>query len=166
MNRHQWAKMPCYWQTDTRMHRHVAAATTGIAIAALKLFIGLCAKAAFNPTSDLASGTVRVSITDLGRLVGVSKPTAYAPYGCCAAGGWWKALRVDPRCTVYRDTTTPIIGRKSRAPIFMAPAPKSCGGSPACHHAAKLDDRRFSSIFTLPRSLTEHLEWLRSHTTR
>lgn len=76
MNRHQWAKMPCYWQTDTRMHRRVAAATTGIAIAALKLFIGLCAKAAFNPTRDLPSGTVRVSITDLGRLVGVSKPTA------------------------------------------------------------------------------------------
>lgn len=58
------------------MHRRVAAAKTGIAIAALKLFIGLCAKATFNPTRNMPSGSVRISITDLGRLVGVSKPTA------------------------------------------------------------------------------------------
>ena len=76
MNRNQWAKMPCYWQTDTSMHRRVAAAKPGIAIAALKLFIGLCAKAAFNQTKDIPSGAARVSIADLGRLVGVSKPTA------------------------------------------------------------------------------------------
>ena len=58
------------------MHRRVATAKIGIAIAALKLFIGLCAKATFNPTRDMPAGAARLSITDLGRLAGVSRPTA------------------------------------------------------------------------------------------
>ena len=57
------------------MHRRVALAPPGVAIAALKLFIGVCAKATFNRTGNMAAGTVRLSVTDLGRLVGVSKPT-------------------------------------------------------------------------------------------
>jgi hypothetical protein len=78
VNREQWAKMPCFWQAKPEMHGRIASATTGAAIAALKLYIGLCLKANFKASDTLQSGSVKLSIARLAEIVGLSKPTTIA----------------------------------------------------------------------------------------
>jgi hypothetical protein len=75
----QWAKMPCSWQKDPDMHRLIADAPPGTAIAALKLYIALCLKANFAKTKELpSSGCVKKSITQLCTLSGLSRPMVIA----------------------------------------------------------------------------------------
>ncbi|OTP70436.1 hypothetical protein [Caballeronia sordidicola] len=75
----QWAKMPCSWQKDPDMHRLIAGAPTGTAIAALKLYIALCLKANFAKTKEFpSSGCVKRSITQLCTLTGLSRPVVIA----------------------------------------------------------------------------------------
>lgn len=79
MNWQQWAKMPCNWQTKPDMHLLIGEADTGAAIAALKLYIALCVKANYKPTTTFATpGMVRLSVDRLCTLTGVSKPMTIA----------------------------------------------------------------------------------------
>lgn len=70
-----WAKMPCNWQADPLFHTKIRAAPIGDAIAALKLYIGLCLKANYGERATLPStGCAKQSITKLCELVDLSRP--------------------------------------------------------------------------------------------
>ena len=79
MSTAKWSKMPCSWQTSKDVHEKIRGAPAGVAIAALKLYIGLCLKANFAPRKGLPeTGCVRRSIEQLCALVGLSKPMVIA----------------------------------------------------------------------------------------
>jgi len=74
-----WVKMPCGWQTDPDKHRAINDMPTGQAIAALKLYIGLCCKANFKGRTDLPSpGCARITLSKLCELTGLSRPMVVA----------------------------------------------------------------------------------------
>lgn len=75
----KWSKMPCSWQTSKDVHDQIRGVPPGIAIAALKLYIGLCLKANYAPRKGLPeTGCVRRSIEQLCNLAGLSKPMVIA----------------------------------------------------------------------------------------
>jgi hypothetical protein len=77
--RSPWAKMPCGWQTDPDKHELIVDMPTGAAIAALKLYLGLCCKANFNARNDLpAPGSARITLSELSALTGLSRPMVVA----------------------------------------------------------------------------------------
>lgn len=99
----QWAKMPCSWQKDPDMHRVIADAPIGTAIAALKLYIALCLKANFDKTKEFSSGGyVKRSITQLCALTGLSRPVVIA--GLRQLQGWQIVDCLRGRPAVYRIT--------------------------------------------------------------
>lgn len=73
-----WSKMPCSWQINPenqRVIRCAASTQPGEVIAALKLYIALCLKANYNKKEGLPStGCVKANLTQLGKLVGMSRP--------------------------------------------------------------------------------------------
>lgn len=75
MSTAKWSKMPCSWQTSNNVHEKIRGAPAGVAIAALKLYIGLCLKANFAPRKGLPeTGCVKRSVEQLCKLAGLSKP--------------------------------------------------------------------------------------------
>lgn len=79
VSRSLWAKMPCGWQTDPDKHDLIVDMPTGEAIAALKLYVGLCCKANFSARNDLPSpGSTRITLSGLSELTGLSRPMVVA----------------------------------------------------------------------------------------
>jgi hypothetical protein len=100
MNREQWGKLPCHWQTQTEIHRRIAAAQNGAAIAALKLYIGFCVKANFKEKKGLPPGCVKLPVAHLSKVIGVSKPMTIA--GLRLLTEWDLVERLGGRPAAYR----------------------------------------------------------------
>jgi hypothetical protein len=95
-----WAKMPCGWQTDARLHRRIRRTQTGTAIAALKLYIAFCMKANFHAQNGMPAGCVKLSLVKLGRTVGLSKPMVIG--GLRALQDWDIVQRIQRRPAIYQ----------------------------------------------------------------
>lgn len=82
-----WSKMPCSWQISKEAHEKIRGVSPGIAIAGLKLYIGLCLKANYVPRKGLPeTGCVKRSVEQLCKLGGLSKPMVIA--GIRALQAW------------------------------------------------------------------------------
>lgn len=74
MSKYQWAKMPVSWQRDPDTLNDFRSISTGVAIAALKIYVALCLKAKFGPPTDPEAGCAKKSLSELQELTGISRP--------------------------------------------------------------------------------------------
>ncbi|HYD94738.1 MAG TPA: hypothetical protein VEC01_05380 [Noviherbaspirillum sp.] len=96
-----WAKMPCTWQTDARVHAVIRSTPCGEAIAALKLYIAFCLKANYKAKEELpAPGCVRASLTQLCTLIRTSRPMVVE--GLRHLESWGLINKLGGRPAVYQ----------------------------------------------------------------
>lgn len=72
-----WVRMPTWWTGKTEIHQALADAPTGVAIAALKLYLAICSRASRKSTEFLPRvGSVCETVSNWVEIVGVSRPMA------------------------------------------------------------------------------------------
>jgi hypothetical protein len=104
----QWVRMPTWWAINPEIHEAIANASTGDAIASLKLYLGMCATANRTPTDLLPLvGSVAATLTEWSQFMGLSRPMVIAGMGLLAKLGVIERLQLRPgiyRLTRYEDT--------------------------------------------------------------
>ncbi|RQU97762.1 hypothetical protein [Burkholderia cenocepacia] len=70
-----WVRMPTWWTGRPEIHQALAKAPTGVAIAALKLYLAVCSRASRKSTEFLPRvGSVCETVSNWIDIVGVSRP--------------------------------------------------------------------------------------------
>lgn len=122
MSEWRWSKMPVSWQLDPEMHKTIARASQGEAIAALKLYIGFCLKANYGEKDGLPKkGCVRISLSQLEALTDLSRPMVVA--GLKLLKEWDIVTSLGGRPAIYHIIeyeTTKTWAKLTNRPLYGA----------------------------------------------
>ncbi|MEW6344916.1 MAG: hypothetical protein AB1704_30075 [Pseudomonadota bacterium] len=111
----QWVRMPTWWASRPEIHETLADAPAGDAIAALKLYLGLCANANRKPTDRLPqTGSVEATLSEWSAFLGLSRPMVIAGLSLLVQLEVIERLQVRP--SIYRLVRYEDIGYWTRLP--------------------------------------------------